>query len=116
MTTSQEKVVKVLDTANPTASPSDTGPEQNVGFGFLKEDKPLRVSVNIAAGDTVVFETKSLTGNDFVTIKTFTSDAVADIYPSLIYRMRRTVDGTVGDSQAWVENRGYQQMSEDGVI
>lgn len=108
-------VVKVLDTANPTASPVEEGLTQEAEIGWLKSDHPLRVSVKVSNGDVVVFETKSLAANDWLTIKTFTSSSVADLYPSLIWRLRRLTDGGVGESQAWVENRHFQNILEDGA-
>ena len=104
---SKAPVVKVLDTTT-----SETGETQKMDFGFLNEDKPLRVSVKLSTNDVVVFEARSLETNDWEIIKTFTSDGAADIYPSQFWQMRRSNDGTVGESQAWVENRSLQQLNE----
>lgn len=107
-------VIKVLDTANPTAAPSGTGPTQDMQAGFLKRDVPLRISVDLGVGDTVVFETRSLAAEDFVVIHTFTTEVPADIFPSRFWRMRRTVDGG-GESQGFVENRHNQVLTEDAA-
>ena len=106
--------VKVLDTANPTAAASDTGQTQTMKAGWLAKDKPLRISVDLGSGDTVVVETKSVAAEDFEIIKTFTSETPADIYVSRFWRMRRTVDGG-GESQGFVENPTGEKMWEDSA-
>jgi len=105
--------IKVLDTANPTASPSDTGLTQTMKAGWLKRDIPLRLSIDIAAGDTVVIEGKSDAAEDFEILHSFTDETPADIYVSQKWRARRTVDGAAGDSQVFVENPHNQIISED---
>lgn len=109
-----DSVVKVLDTANPTASPSDTGPTQEMKDNFLKKQVPLRFSIDIGSGDTVVIEGKSVDAEDFETLHTFTTEAPADIYVSKIWRPRRTVDGG-GESQVYVENPFNQAITEDAA-
>ena len=107
--------VKVLDTANPTSAPSDTGKTQTMKENFLKKDKPLRLSVDLASGDTVVIEATSDLSESFQTIHTFTTSEPADVYPSRYWRARRTVDGGVGDSQVFVEARFNEAFVEDSA-
>lgn len=92
-------VVKVLDT-----TVSDTGNTQNTKANFLKKNVPLRMTIDIGAGDTVVIESKSLAAEDFEVIHTFVDETPADVYVGLIWRARRSVDGGSADSQVFVEN------------
>ena len=107
MGTSQEPIVTVLDTAQPTASPSDTGPAQTMNYIFLKDDVPLRLSISLGTDDSVVVEGKSEDADSFVTCHTWTSgdEVPIDLYVPRIWRARRSVDGTIGESVVKVENR-----------
>ncbi len=107
MSRSKEPVVTVLNTAHPVASPSDTGQTQVMKFPFLKLDIPLRLSISLGSGDTVIFESKSESADSFVECHTWTGgdEEPIDIYVSLIWRVRRTVDGGAGESVVKVENK-----------
>lgn len=107
-------VIKVLDTANPTASPSDTGPTQTMQAGWLKRNVPLRFSIDIGSGDTVVIEGKSLAAEDFEILHSFIDEIPADIFVSAIWQVRRTVDGA-GESQVFIENPHNQVITEDSA-
>ncbi|MEE9356606.1 MAG: hypothetical protein V3U75_13535 [Methylococcaceae bacterium] len=108
-------VVTVLDTAKPAAAPSDTGPTQDMNFNFLKLDIPLRLSISLGSGDTVVFEGKSVAADSFVECHTWTGgdEEPIDIYVPLIWRTRRTVDGGAGESVVKVENRYTAVLTEE---
>lgn len=107
--------VKVLDTANPTASPSDTGPTQTMTRGFLKKNVPIRFSVDLSAGDTVVIEGKSDSSEDFEVLHTFTTETPADVYVSKYWRARRSVDGAAGEAQCFAENHRKLPITEDAA-
>lgn len=98
--------VKVLD-----STVADNGPTQTMTDGFLKKDKPLRFSVDLGAGDTIVIEGKSDSGEDFETLHTFSDETPADIYVSQIWRARRSVDGGTADSECFVENPFNQNIT-----
>lgn len=98
--------IMILDT-----SVADTGNTQTISDNFLKKDKPLRISIDIGAGDTVVIEGKSTSAEDFEIHHTFTDETPADVYVSRIWRARRTVDGGA-DSQVFVENRYNLDLTE----
>lgn len=102
-----DPVVKVLDT-----TVADTGTTQIAKAGFLKKDKPLRLSIDIGSGDTVVIEGKSLAAEDFEILHTFTDETPADVYVSINWRARRTVDGGGADSEVFVENVHNQIITE----
>ena len=70
---SKEPIVTVLDTANPTAAPSDTGLTQTMNFNFLKLDIPTRISISLGSGDTVVIEGRSEDSDSFVVVHTWTA-------------------------------------------
>ncbi len=106
--------IKVLDTVNPTAVPSDTGPTQTMTANHLKKQEPLRFSADLGAGDTCVVEGKSVSAEDFEVIHTFSSETPADVFVSQIWRVRRTVDGG-GESQIFVENPRNQVITEDAA-
>jgi len=53
-------IVTVLTTAT-----ADTGPTQTMKDNHLKKQEPLRFSIAIGAGDTVVIEGKPESANDF---------------------------------------------------
>lgn len=91
-----DNVVKILD-----STVSDTGPDQEMEYSFLDKDIPLRFSVSLGSGDTVVIEGKLESGDDYEVMHTFTDDTPADIYVMRLFRARRTVDGGSGDS--WVK-------------
>lgn len=115
MTKSQEPVVTVLDTAAPSASPSDTGLTQAMDFNYLKLDYPARFYISLGSGDTVVIEGKASSADSFVIQHTWTGgdETPADVYLSRIWRVRRTVDGVVGESVVKMENRHTQILQED---
>jgi hypothetical protein len=92
-------VIVVLDT-----TVAETGPAQRTPAGFRNKDKPLRFSAVIGAGDTVVIEGKANAADTYATLHTFTDGTPADIYPPLLWRARRTVDGVAGDSKIRAEN------------
>ncbi len=94
-----DPVIKVLDT-----TVADTGLTQTCDAGFLKKNKPLRFTIDIGAGDTVVIESKSLAAEDFEVIATMVDETPIDVYPGMIWRARRTVDGGSADSEVFVEN------------
>ena len=105
MATSSDAIVTILDT-----SVADTGPTQTMNLGFLKRDIPARISILLASGDTVVVEGKAEPADTFETLHTFVgSSDPADIYLSIIWRIRRSVDGTIGDSKVKIENR-FQEI------
>ena len=101
-----DPVIKVLDT-----TVADTGSTQAAKAGFLSKNVPSRFSIDIGAGDTVVVEGKSLAAEDFEVLHTFTDETPADIYLSLIWRVRRTVDGGA-DSEVFIENNFNQKFTE----
>ncbi len=103
-----DPVVKVLDTAG---AGNDTGDTQTAKAGFLKKNIPVRFTASIGAGDTVVIEGKSDSGESFETLHSFTDDTPADIYLSLIWRARRSVDGGGADSEIFVENNHNQNIT-----
>lgn len=98
--------IKILDT-----SVGETGDTQTSKAGFLKKDRPLRFSIDIGSGDTVVIEGKSESAEDFEVLHTFTDETPADVFVSRFWRARRTVDGG-GDSQVFVENNHNQRFAE----
>jgi hypothetical protein len=83
---------------------AENGPTQTVQVNFLKKMMPLRFSIALGAGDTVVIEGKAETADDFEILHTFTDETPADVYVSRIWRARRSVDGTSADSVVKVEN------------
>ncbi len=115
MSKSKEPIVTVLDTANPSASPSDVGQTQTMKFNFLKLDIPLRLSISLGTGDTVVHEGKSEAADDFVInhIWELGDEEPIDIYTAMIWRVRRTVDGGADESVVKVENRHTVELIED---
>lgn len=100
-----DPVVKILDT-----TVADTGPTQTAKAVFLKKNIPVRLSIDIGSGDTVVIEGKSDSAEDFETLATFTDETPQDVYLSQIWRARRTVDGG-GDSEVFVENNHNQRIT-----
>lgn len=109
--------VKILDTENPTASPSDDGPTQFSDNNFLKLDKPIRVSAYLSSGDTVVIEGKSLESLDWQVLHTFEESGAADVYVSQYWRASRSVDGTAGEATVYAENPydGKMVLVEDAA-
>lgn len=101
-----DPIVTILDT-----TVAATGATQTSKAGFLKKDKPLRISASIGSGDTVVIEGKAETADDFETLATFTDDTPQDVYVSQIWRARRTVDGGSADSTIKVENSHNQPIT-----
>jgi len=87
-----------------SSSVNDTGPTQTVGMGFLKKMFPLRFSISLGSGDTVVIEGKAESADTFETLHTFSDETPADVFVSRIWRARRSVDGTSADSVVKVEN------------
>lgn len=94
-------IIQVLNSAT-----ADTGPTQTVKLNYLKKDMPMRFSIALGSGDTVVIEGKAETADAFEILHTWTggSETPADIFVSRIWRARRTVDGTVGDTVVKIEN------------
>lgn len=98
-------MTKVLDT-----TVGETGPAQLALSTFLKNNVPMRFSIELGAGDTIVVEGKSNSAESYKTLHSFTTSSVADIYVSQYWRARRTVDGG-SDSQLYVENHFSQNIS-----
>ena len=115
MPISTEPIVVVLDTSKPVALPSDTGKTQTMKFPFLKLDIPVRLSISLGSGDTVVFEGKSEDTDNFVVNHTWQlgDEIPIDIYTPRIWRVRRTVDGGVGESVVKVENVHSLELEAD---
>lgn len=115
MGTSDLIIVTVLDTTEPTAAPSDTGPTQTMKTGFLKHDIPARLSISLGSGDTVVVEGKAEAADSFVALHTWTGgdEVPVDVYLSKIWRCRRTVDGGGADSTVKIENRFNELLDVD---
>ena len=99
--------VTILDTTL-----AETGATQTVADGFINKNEPVRISLDLAAGDTVVIEGKADSSHDFNTLHTFTDETPADIYVSRIFRARRTVDGAAGDSTVYVQNTRNLGLTE----
>ena len=115
MSISKEPVVTILNTALPAASPSDVGQTQVMKFPFLKLDVPLRLSISLGSGDTVIFEGKLEAADSFVECHIWTGgdEEPVDIYVPLIWRVRRTVDGGVGESVVKAENTHTVEFVEE---
>lgn len=101
-----DPTITVLDT-----SVGETGSTQTVTDNFLKKNVPLRLTIDIGAGDTLVIESKSTSAEDFEIIHTFVDETPADVYVSRIWRARRTTDGGA-DTQIFVENRHNLDLVE----
>lgn len=114
-TITKDNVVKILDTANPTGSPSDTGTTQTIKNNFLKKDKPLRFSVDLGSGDEVVVEGRDDENEDWEVLHTFTDETPEDIFLSRFVRMRRSTDGAVGESQGFIQNPHRIELVEDSA-
>jgi hypothetical protein len=97
--------VKVLDT-----TVGETGTTQTMKNNWLKKDKPLRFSIDIGSGDTVIIEGRSDSGEDFEQLHEFTDETPADVYVSRYWRARRTTDGG-GESEVFVEDRFNQKIT-----
>jgi hypothetical protein len=94
-----DNIVTVLDT-----TVADTGPDQTRTFPILHKDTPMRFSISLGSGDTVVIEGKAESADAYEVLHTFTDETPADVYVSHLWRARRSVDGTAGDSTVKVQN------------
>lgn len=94
-----QNIVTVLDT-----TVGDSGADQIAKFDFLGMDRPLRFSISLGSGDSVVIEGKAESSDDYEVIHTFSDETPADVYVSHRWRVRRSTDGGSGDSTVKVQN------------
>lgn len=89
---------EILDT-----TAGETGATQNILNREQRRGRAAHIQAEIGAGDTVVVEGKVETTLSFVTLATFTANAIIALDLPNIYRARRTVDGGGADSNVFVE-------------
>ncbi len=89
---------EILDT-----TAGDTGATQTIFNRRQRSGRAAHFHVEIGTGDTVVIEGKVESTLSFVTLATFTANDIKAIDLPNTYRARRTVDGTSGDSNVFVE-------------
>lgn len=93
------EVVKILDT-----TVSENGPEQTISAEFLRGNTPLRMHIDLAAGDTIIIQGRCSQAHSWDTLHSFTDEEPADVYPSPLMRAIRSVDGTTADTKVYVAN------------
>lgn len=99
-------IITVLDT-----TVAEAGTDQTAEFSFLGQDVPIRFSISLGSGDTVVVEGKADSSDDYEILHTFTDETPADVYVSHRWRVRRTVDGG-GESTVKIQNVFNQDITE----